>query len=278
MSAATHIEATKSPRSSIDGFGNVLVATDFTDGAKVALERAAGLPFAPGAQVQLTHVVETADPRAVVQRRLEEERQRLFEGSQARVLTSILEGDVAPALALRARHSRTELVVLGRHGTRSWREAVLGTTAHRVIRDGSTSTLIVAPRAIGAYRRPLVAVDFSPSSTLALELSARISAPGTPICVVHVISPLDDVLVETTQLERFLHGVELPISWQPTVQIGDPAEQILEAARQRDSDLIVVGSIGKGLVRRALLGSVAERVMRGASCDVLVARLPEVRM
>ena len=51
---------------------------------------------------------------------------------------------------------------------------------------------------------------------------------------------------------------------------GNPAEEILEAARAADAELIVVGRTGKSFLARAILGSVAVRVVRLAHCDVLV--------
>ena len=51
---------------------------------------------------------------------------------------------------------------------------------------------------------------------------------------------------------------------------GNPADEILEAARAADADLIVVGRTGKSFLARAILGSVAVRVVELARCDVLV--------
>jgi nucleotide-binding universal stress UspA family protein len=53
---------------------------------------------------------------------------------------------------------------------------------------------------------------------------------------------------------------------------GDPAEQVLELARRRDVDLIVVGSRGRRRIAEALLGSVSRAVVRGADRSVLVAK------
>jgi nucleotide-binding universal stress UspA family protein len=50
----------------------------------------------------------------------------------------------------------------------------------------------------------------------------------------------------------------------------DPAEALLQAARDHPAELIVVGHTGSGYVARSLLGSTAENVVRGAPCDVLV--------
>jgi nucleotide-binding universal stress UspA family protein len=56
---------------------------------------------------------------------------------------------------------------------------------------------------------------------------------------------------------------------------GDPAEEIVRYGRDAGMDLIVMGTHGRTGVERLLLGSVAEKVMRDASCSVLVIKLPK---
>ena len=53
---------------------------------------------------------------------------------------------------------------------------------------------------------------------------------------------------------------------------GDPARSVLELARARDADLIVVGSRGRGSVAGALLGSVSSEIVRDADRPVLVVK------
>lgn len=54
------------------------------------------------------------------------------------------------------------------------------------------------------------------------------------------------------------------------VRVGEPAEEILAAALEHKVDVVVVGSSGKRGFQRWLLGSTAEKVVRGSLCDVLV--------
>jgi nucleotide-binding universal stress UspA family protein len=56
------------------------------------------------------------------------------------------------------------------------------------------------------------------------------------------------------------------------IALGDAAQEILQMAARIDADLIFVGSHGHRGLQRLLLGSTAERVVRGASCPVLVVR------
>jgi universal stress protein A len=56
---------------------------------------------------------------------------------------------------------------------------------------------------------------------------------------------------------------------------GDPVTAILRTAAERDCDLIVIGSHGRHGLRRLFEGSIAEQVIRGATCPVLVVKLPD---
>ena len=56
------------------------------------------------------------------------------------------------------------------------------------------------------------------------------------------------------------------------LRTGVPHEAIVEAAREEGADLVVIGTHGRGGVDRLLLGSVADRVIRLASCPVLAVR------
>jgi len=56
------------------------------------------------------------------------------------------------------------------------------------------------------------------------------------------------------------------------VLVGAPASEIIRYAREQGVDLIVMGTHGRGPVRRAFLGSVADRVLREAPCPVLIVR------
>jgi nucleotide-binding universal stress UspA family protein len=55
---------------------------------------------------------------------------------------------------------------------------------------------------------------------------------------------------------------------------GDPAAEIVRYAQEMNMDLIVMGTHGRTGLERLLMGSVAEKVMRQATCSVLVVKLP----
>ena len=63
-----------------------------------------------------------------------------------------------------------------------------------------------------------------------------------------------------------------PRGVESCVVVGHPAEEIVRAAAEPGTDLVVVGARGLGRFRRLLLGSVSERVLHHAACPVLVVK------
>ena len=136
-------------------------------------------------------------------------------------------------------------------------------------------------------RRILIAVDDEPLAAHAAELGIELaSSLGAEIAFVHVIEPglvqatgitPGELLADTereakTLMDGFCQLV--PQTHQPLkfVNVGNPASEIVRTAKEWPADMIVIGSHGRHGIQRALLGSVAEAVMRHAPCPVLVTR------
>jgi len=90
--------------------------------------------------------------------------------------------------------------------------------------------------------------------------------PSNPTVVLH-----DHNEEALTQL-RDLMLDSFPEPWEATVAAGHPAETIVHVAQERGADLIVMGTHGRTGLRHAILGSVAEKVVRLAPCPVLTVR------
>jgi len=79
-------------------------------------------------------------------------------------------------------------------------------------------------------------------------------------------------------LDQFAENARRSVSFRTDeirVERGKPAEKILQVARERDIDLIVMGTYGFGTLRDAVMGGTSRRVLRGAGVPVLLVRLPE---
>lgn len=122
----------------------------------------------------------------------------------------------------------------------------------------------------------LVAYDDPASETL--ERAAGLAAAlGARLIVTNVAAPVESAEAESAKgvaAERLqqARGViaerQLDAEFVPSV--GPPAEAIVRLARERNVDLIVVGTRRKGFFERLVEGSVNQDVLRRAPCDVLV--------
>lgn len=135
-------------------------------------------------------------------------------------------------------------------------------------------------------RHILHPTDFSDSSRRAFELSCALARDyRADLVVCHVATPpvpgvVDGITVEipTGWEEQARENLERVRPSDPGIRVshrlelGGATSQILKVAAETDADLIVLGTHGRGGLSRLLLGSVAEGVLRKASCPVLVAK------
>lgn len=114
----------------------------------------------------------------------------------------------------------------------------------------------------------LVATDFSENAAAALAVGVTTAkALGVRLHLLHVFAGAEDDAARLLAEAAAKAGAEAPLV---STSAGDPAREILRYASRFAIDLIVIGTHGCTGLRRVLLGSVAERVVRGARCPVLV--------
>jgi nucleotide-binding universal stress UspA family protein len=144
------------------------------------------------------------------------------------------------------------------------------------------------------YMRVLIASDLSEASDFAVQQGARMAAGGA-VAVCHVMPEpathallaqdyevdLQKQLAVQPKIGEALRGQwarlvssELALDPELFIEQGSSYEQILGRAEQWQAELIVVGTHGRKGLKRLLLGSVADQVVRAAHCPVLVARAP----
>lgn len=137
-------------------------------------------------------------------------------------------------------------------------------------------------------RRLLVPVDFSDPSPPALQYARSLAeSTGAEVLLLYVIEPvaypaelgvvvnLEADLTERAETElarlrdRHLAGLS-SVRTQVTHGVAD--QEIIETARRETADMIIIGTHGFSGLKHLLLGSTAERVVRGAPCPVLTVR------
>jgi nucleotide-binding universal stress UspA family protein len=75
------------------------------------------------------------------------------------------------------------------------------------------------------------------------------------------------------QLKKLAGGQA--ISWEPLITVGKPADEISRAVEEKDIDLVITATRGRSGLKRIILGSVTERLMRTLCCPLLVVNSPE---
>ncbi|OGL13911.1 MAG: hypothetical protein A3K12_04765 [Candidatus Rokubacteria bacterium RIFCSPLOWO2_12_FULL_71_19] len=116
----------------------------------------------------------------------------------------------------------------------------------------------------------LFPTDFSTASERAGLLAKEMAQQWrVGLHVVHVVPPVTDPSQAPDRLKRLAAGLDEGLRVESALLSGRVADQIVHYARDKGIGLIVLGTHGRTGVSRALLGSVAERVVRLAQCPVL---------
>jgi nucleotide-binding universal stress UspA family protein len=127
------------------------------------------------------------------------------------------------------------------------------------------------------FRDILFATDFSEASRPAGQTAAAVARHfGARLHVLHVVPPVTDPTPAPEALRAVVADLETGLAIVTAIASGRVAPQIVDYARRNSIDLVVLGTHGRTGVSRALLGSVAEAVIRRARCRVLTvpATLP----
>jgi nucleotide-binding universal stress UspA family protein len=142
-----------------------------------------------------------------------------------------------------------------------------------------------------AFRHVLVAIDSSEQAGWAVDAAGRIArdvgakvtllhVAGIPVGVrpevAYILPPPDSASREHVAdlLARAADRIPEGVECEQSVSEGDPARQIIDAAKELGADLIVMGRHARGGIARFFLGSVAEAVVRQAHCPVLTMGHP----
>ena len=289
---------------------SILVATDFSDDARSALRMAAAEAKKRGVHLSVLHCVDSVGekweyledaPENVEQQVKKAARKRLEEEFDDAVPREkqpkvddflVLEGHAAEGIVETANSGDFELVVVGATGGGALARLVLGSTAEEVVRASETPVLVVpAGSDPDSIARILAPVDLSECSRASLLVaSERARREAAELLVMHVSTLPAGALAlmewEPSEEERqahrnftsqqfadFMASVDLEgLDYDEVIRFGAPDREIVQAARDRDADLIVMGTHGRRGFERLFLGSTATKVLRRIPCPVLTIR------
>jgi nucleotide-binding universal stress UspA family protein len=288
----------------------IIVGHDLGVGGELALRSAAALAKRCGATLRLVHVVEPLDAYQRISHPLTLpftlEEIALKTGARLQALAAspelagrraeyeVRSGKPFVELIIAARAWSADLIVVG--GSSRTEEPFLGSTSERILRK-ALIPVMVAKRPLSSEAKTFfVPTDFSSCARnaaegalmLAKSFSARVIffhaldwAPLYTVAYAHEFgvsvptSPPNPEDMEP-EWEAFLAGLPLDkVDWQKSTEEGQAATDIVTQAEHVQADMIVIGTHGRSGLPHMLLGSVAEKVVRTASCPVLTIR-PEV--
>lgn len=271
--------------------GVILAATDLGPGGDEAVRQAQERALAGGARLAVCHVASSGSPAGVADQI--RGRTAALTGLDPGGFDAFVEsGEVEASIVSRAASCNARLLVVGA-GNPSWiAKALTGGVAERVVRHARGAVLVARP-GLGSGTI-LVATDLSDPALPAVAAAAREAGrTGAAVTVLHCIDPLDfapgppagmtaPAVPARNLTEELRDALEARLAEAlgkfglragRRVLVGTPAPEILRAARETGAGLIVVGTHGRTGLKRVLLGSVAEAVVRHASGPVLVVRL-----
>lgn len=287
----------------------ILVATDLSEPARYAAERAAALAKELEATLELVYVVPkppiarlrwlVSETRPKLQQRVLDAAREELRQLAAHLLRAhgvspgahVVSGPLLQELVTQIKRMSPDLTIVGARGASTVRHLLLGTTAERLLGTARRPMLVVKQPPRERYRSVLVPVDFSPASVAAVR-AARTVAPAASIRLLHAFEvPFEGMLqyasVDEDQiyryriaarqealqkLRRLSEEASLPAGLAvPLVLHGNPSVHILEQERETGCDLIVMGKHGQDKLEELLLGSTTKHVLVQSQCDVLVS-------
>jgi nucleotide-binding universal stress UspA family protein len=289
-------------------FKKLLCPIDFSPGSQQALTVATGIAREASAELVIAHAWylparafagEYPIPDHMIQqmldqagRALDDATKRVAAAGLPRVTSRLLRGVPWDQITQAARADPAiDTIVMGTHGRSGVARVFLGSVTEQVIRHAPCSVLAVRePGATLPFRNILCPIDFSDDSRHAIERAAALARAGTSgIKLLHVIEPAltySDLSMGENHLAALDHrathelvgwasdlGNKVSVPVTAAIEMGRPGARILAVLEADPAiDLVIMGSHGRTGIKRMLLGSVAEKVLRHATCPVLIER------
>ena len=284
----------------------VILATDGSQHAEEAAWLLAHLPHSDKLELTVVYVSNTVRlqgaiiPVDLMKQYASDERARaeknfrhlseVFEGANVSLELAVLEGHVGQAIVREAEARKSELIVLGAVG-HSVFERMLGSVSDYVASQSHCSVLLVRPTGLSTRKRSIdlcFAQDESPASTEAVRQMALFGwGASTHIDVVGVVAlpfvyseiPYEfDVPEMRASIQQTVdQAAEQLRKLSPNVQThviegSHAGDALVEFAKKRGSDIIVLGNSVQNRLGRFLFGSTSRYVLRHAKCSIWIAR------
>ncbi|HBG93428.1 MAG: hypothetical protein A2X54_07700 [Nitrospirae bacterium GWF2_44_13] len=283
----------------------LLVPTDGSEFSEGAVREAINLAKTCSSKLVAVAVIETNPEYETIAPQLiekaEKETREHLESVKARALKAGVNCEIIAHqgeepyryIVEEAEKNKADMIIMGRRGRTGLKRLLMGSETARTIGHSPCNVLVVPRAARLEFKNILIATDGSKYSAAAASEAVSIAKRcDSELIVISVVpseslSPFDIVHSEMQKgliadeefkvAEDNVRKVKGPaekegIKTTGLIYSGRPYEAIIEAAKEKKADLIVVGSHGKAALARLLMGSVTERVIGTAECAVLVVK------
>ncbi len=275
--------------------GKVLLATDFSENAEKLIDSLVKLKDLGIENVLILQVLENdfGSPEAMEYAKkadknlLKNSKKKAEEiGMNASII--VKEGKPYIEIIKTAEKENCQLILLASHGGGIIKEIFLGSNTRNIIRKSKVPVFIEKFRdknnskeiAVDNIQKILLPLDFSSSTDQVLEMVKKMSKPSEEIILTSIIESSNDLqdLNEKKEItEKKLKDIQnklrtdnISSSYDIEVRHGDPAQNIIEIAEEKGSDLIVISTKGKGSLKELLIGSTAVKVAEKSPIPVLL--------
>ncbi len=278
---------------------SILIASDLTEASDASLRAAAALAEVAGADLHVLHAFdfdyalysEDSPVKPTFRGRIADAKTAVDEqiaraAPSAKVASrEVIIHAAHQAILDRATDVAADLIVLGAHRGSGIGDAILGGTADRLIRSSRVPCLIIRGDLSLPLRRIVVPLDLSDPAREALAVALAFPIGGdAEISVIHVLPtfatkdnfPFDEPSFQPKLRHQVDSAVEIAGSdlqasvKEEIVRADQAAEGILGFADSKNADLIVLATHGRGMLQRALIGSVASGVARRSKRPILL--------
>jgi nucleotide-binding universal stress UspA family protein len=281
---------------------NILYLTDFSEPSEEALPVAVAIARSYGATVHALHILTPAIPASCPEAIKADDELAEIEMQKVESQLAGVDHDtrvaptmeVWPAIEQAIAKQNIDLIVLGTHGRTGAQKLLMGSVAEEIFRRSSVPVLTIGPDVRPGtcgprFQRVLFATNFKTHSLSAASYALSLAHENqSRLVLLHVMGKrqageaADDSRFEMSVAEAIHQlyetvpkSAEMGISPEVAVEFGEPAERIIEAARERGADLIVMGvhdAAGHIGAATHLERAVAHKVVAHAPCPVLTVR------
>ncbi len=274
-------------------YEKILVAVDGTESSENAFRQGCKIARENKSRITaLTPILPTADPIGRATRIQTEEGQNILSGIEK----IAKEEDVSmESLLGKGRPSDTiidtaeegyDLIVMGRYGINVLEKAVMSSVVGRVIGHSGIDVLVVPEGASVGWKTIMLCTDGSKYSETAARYAIDFAkSHGGELIVISVVDITDEFLAQAPDRvekliekskainERVRKSAEAEgLKVETYVKEGDAHLKIVELAKEKNSDVIIMGSHGRTGLRKLLMGSITASVIKYSPCPVLVIR------